>query len=121
MTPEEGRQVAQQALELLKITGEGFSLLAWYTATLVQTLAWPAILFGIVWILRIPITGLIEGIAELVFEYKGVKVSLKKALDKVAKEYSRVEEKLGKQSKSPRPQRPAVEQALPPHQLLEAL
>jgi hypothetical protein len=40
--------------------------------------------------------GLIEGIAELVVEYKGVKVSLKKALDKVAKEYSRVEEKARK-------------------------
>src|SRR5258708_33497811 len=96
MTPEEGRQVAQQALELLKITGEGFSLLAWYTATVVQTLAWPAVVFGIGWIFRKPIAGLIEGIGEFVFEYKGVKVSLKKALDKVAKEYPRVEEKVRK-------------------------
>jgi hypothetical protein len=78
----------QQAVEFLKITGEGFSLIAWYTATLAKTLAWPAVVFGLVLILRNQIQGLIEGIRELGLEFKGAKrsVRIQKYLDEFAKQ-----------------------------------
>ena len=87
---------AQQALKFLKITGEGFSLVAWYTATLVKYLAWPVVPIGIVWILRKPIHLLIEGISELAFEYKGAKgsVNIKKPLDEFAKNFTQVKERV---------------------------
>jgi hypothetical protein len=63
----------QQTLEIFRFTGQGFSLIAWYTATLAKTLAWPAVVFGLVWILRSQVQGLIEGIRELALEFKGAK------------------------------------------------
>jgi len=47
---------------------------------------------GIVWILRKPIRSLVEGIRELVLEYKGAKVSIRKPLDEFAEKFTQVEE-----------------------------